>query len=381
MAGDAFRARVLRAHGAEGEALTELLAYTRNRFRAVDDAGAAGGPLEDEPSVAAWERYAALAQTEGVFACLRERLVQLAFPIARGISESEAYRAATRRGHLPAGGAVDGGLRLNRPQDLRLFLQRTPAGRIPVLVAGDRGDFESLLRALTRRNEPEPIPASVGATIVGGYNNWDRVGELRERWQAENPGGDWNAAFRALLPRKELYQDRFILLSRGAYSGASAQSMGLDEAEWLEASLTIRLEHECAHYVTRRVFGSMENALHDELIADYLGIVAVERRFRADWFLRFLGLEDFPACRPDGRLASYRGSPPLSDAAYCVLQSVMKSAADNVARADFAAAAGAWELAERARAVRALASIGVEEMAAEEGPDLLAAAWEAAAGG
>lgn len=378
MAGDAFRARVLRAHGAEGDALGELLSYTRNRFSSDACDGAAGGPLADEPSVAAWERYAELSRERGVFACLRERLVQLAFPIRRGIGESEEYRLATRRGRLPAGGSLDGGLRLSRPEDLRLFLHLTPAGRIPVLVAGDRGDFEALLQALTRRNEPEPIPASVGATIVGGYNNWDRVRELRERWQAENPAGDWNAAFRALLPRKELYQDRFILLSRGAYSGAPARSMGLDEAEWMEASLTIRLEHECAHYVTRRVFGSMENALHDELIADYLGIVAVQGRFRADWFLRFLGLEDFPACRPDGRLASYRGSPPLSDAAFRVLHSVMKSAADNVARADFAAAAGTWSLAERARAVRALASVGLEEMAAEEGTELLLAAWESA---
>ena len=87
-----------------------------------------------------------------------------------------------------------------------------------------------------------------------------------------------------------------------------AADLGLAEAEWREMSLVIRREHECAHYFTRRLFGSMRNNLLDELIADYAGLVAATGRFRADWFLRFIGLEEFPRYRPGGRLDLYRGS-------------------------------------------------------------------------
>lgn len=44
----------------------------------------------------------------------------------------------------------------------------------------------------------------------------------------------------------------------------------------------------------------------DELIADYAGIVAAWGRYRADWFLRFVGLEDYPRYREGGRLQNYR---------------------------------------------------------------------------
>ena len=104
--------------------------------------------------------------------------------------------------------------------------------------------------------------------------------------------------------------------------------MGADE--WLNASLVIRREHECAHYFTRRVLGSMRNSLLDELIADYVGVVAASGRYHAAWFLRFLGLEEFPAFRPDGRLQRYRGDPPLSDGAFAVLRSVAKRAAERL---------------------------------------------------
>ncbi len=379
MESETLGTEVLRAHGATDDTVTELLAYTRGRFQLPERAGELVYPLEDEPSVEPWERYAREAEREGTFESLRKRLVQLRFPIRRGISDAPAYRDATRRGRLQEGAEEGEGLRLHAPGELRLFIHPTPAGRIPVLVAGDRSDFESLLQALTCRNEPEPIPPSVGAMMVAGYNNWDRIREQRHRWQLEHPGGDWNAAFRELIPHKELYQDRFVVLSRGPYSGTAAALLGFTEAEWLARSLTLRLDHECAHYFTKRVFGSMRNSLHDELIADYLGIVAAAGGFRADWFLRFLGLEDFPRCRPDGRLANYRGDPPLSEPAFRVLQALVKSAAEHLEAADFSRACGSWGMEERARALWALAMSSLEEMAAEDGPGRLRRAWEEAA--
>ena len=48
-------------------------------------------------------------------------------------------------------------------------------------MAGAREDFVFLVQSLTQRNEPEPVADSMGACIVAGYNNWDRVAE---RYQA-----------------------------------------------------------------------------------------------------------------------------------------------------------------------------------------------------
>ena len=96
----------------------------------------------------------------------------------------------------------------------------------------------------------------------------------------------------------------------------------------------IRLEHECTHYFTRRLFGSAKNHLLDELIADYRGIVAAIGQFRADWFLRFMGLENYPNYRACGRLGYYRGDPPLSEQAFGLLQTLVQRAAENVERFD-----------------------------------------------
>jgi len=74
----------------------------------------------------------------------------------------------------------------------------------------------------------------------------------------------------------------------------------------------------------------MRNNLLDEVIADYCGIVAAIGRFRSDWFLRFLGLEDYPRYRQGGRLQNYRGKPPLSSGAFLALQKLVKRVAENL---------------------------------------------------
>lgn len=323
---------VLRKHGAANAEIDELLRYTEPAF---DLTGAADRrfPLDDEPFLATWTDYEAEAAQRGVWPCLRDKLVQLRFPIADGMSRSTAYRAATRRGDLSDAPRPTDGLCLRSPNKLRLILHRTPAGRIPVLIAEEREDFVALLRALVHRNEPHPIPAAQGACLVGSYNNWNRVHRLRAHWRFRRPhatAAEWHAEFQALVPRKELYQDSFILLSAGPYSGVSGNDLGMAESSWRHMSLRIRLEHECAHYFTRRVLGSMSNSLHDELIADYVGLTVATGYFRTEWFLRFMGVDQQSAIRPDGRLHAYRGKPPLSKGAFRVLQRIVWSAAYGV---------------------------------------------------
>ena len=351
MTRDEERARVWRSLGATPQETDELLSYAEDGFDRSVTREPQTFPLEDEPFVAAWAEYVADSIGQGAVPALAKRLVQFGFPVAAGISETDSYRAATRRG------AVDGqramtALALRDPAGIRMFLHQTAAGRIPVIVARHRGDFETLVCALTRRNEPVPVAPSIGACMVAGYNNWDRVARLRHHMN-----------FTELLADKSRYQDRFILLSEGPYSATPAGALGLEPTSWLALSRIIRLEHECTHYFTRRVLGSMNNRLFDELIADYMGIVLATGRFRADWLLRFMGLEGFPAYREEGRLAHYRGTPPLSSGAFRILQRAVVQGASNLERFDAAMDGDVSLTGEGAHRILALAHGTLEDLA------------------
>lgn len=364
-----FRASVLASYGASASATEELLTYNQNVF-AHSLTHPVKFPLAPEAHVAAWEEYAAAARELGVFEALKRVVVQLRFPIQEGISQTEVYRSATRKGVPVDGSAKATGLVLTLPEKLQLMVHQSLAGAIPVLLTGDREDFVTLVQALTMRNEPKPVPASMGACMVAGFNNWDRVRQYRKQWSAQNPcncsEANWAEEFGRFIPQKELYQDRFIVLSDGPYSDVSASDLGLSESEWRRLSLTIRLEHECTHYFTRRLFDSMRNNMHDELIADYRGIVAATGHYRADWFLRFLGLESFPDYREGGRLQNYRGQPSLSDGAFKILQALVKAAAENLERFDAEHAGELRTLNGQPFMLMGLTLLTLEELASQE---------------
>lgn len=364
-----FRTDVLTYFGATAAQVEELLVYNQNVFERNSLTNCIQFPLDPEPHVAAWEEYAIAAKVVGAFEILKQRLVQLRFPIQEGISQTEAYRSATRKG-VAVGGMVEAtGLVLLQPQQLQLILHQSLAGTIPVLLVTNREDFVSLVQALTKRNEPQPTPASMGACIVSGFNNWDRIRQYRRQWETQNPSNcsetSWLGEFQRLIPQKQLYQDTFIILSDGFYSNVSASNLGLEESQWQRLSLTIRLEHECTHYFTRRLFGSMRNNILDELIADYRGIVAAIGYYRADWFLHFLGLESFPNYREGGRLQNYQGQPPLSDKAFQVLQALVKAAAENLQHFHTEYATEAV-INNQAQILIALSYLTLEELAAPE---------------
>ena len=324
-----YREKVLRRFGASDAELIELLGYTEHTFN-VD---VHEEQVADEPFVHTWRLYMHEARETGAACVLADKLIQLRFPVEEGISGTQAYKSATRRGAWPH---KDGaGMVFDAPDKMEIQIHKTPAGSIPLVITKHRADFVRLFQAIVKKNEPLPVPDSMGAAMIAGYNNWDRIGQYRKVWESESgtvSESAWQAAFKKLIPQKSLYQDRFILLSDGPYSGVTAADMELKEADWRNHSLIIRREHECAHYYTRRVFGSMRNNMLDELIADYMGIVAAIGHFRADWFLRFIGLEDFPIYRKGGRLENYRGD--LSDGAFEVLKKLIYEAAWNLERHD-----------------------------------------------
>jgi hypothetical protein len=363
------RVAVLESFGATTAVADELLAYDANGLTATAIDAHMHFPLDDEPCVEVWRRYADDVRRGGL-GVLADRLVQLSFPIEAGISECGEYRAVTRRGEPRTAGV--GGLTLERPHECEISIHRTWAGSIPVLLTASRRDFVSLVRAFTARNEPVAVPDSMGACFVAGYNNWDRLRRLRAAWARENP--DVPFSFTRLSDRKDDYQDRFILLSDGWYSDVPPDALGLTADAWRARSVVVRREHESAHYWTRRVYGVMRSRVLDEIIADYCGIAAAFGGFRAEWLLLFLGLERGSACRDNGRLHNYRGDPPLSDAAFEVLQRLVRAAAAHLemfARQHAEALAG-----ERGAllALLTLTQLSLEELAAPDAPERLTTA-------
>ncbi len=361
------RHRVLVDYGANDAEALELLAYNQNIFVHNEDVNP-----EPELHVSVWQEYLAAAADLGVWESLRQRLVQLRWPIEAGLSQRPEYLDSTRRGlPMPAGIL---GLELRSPEQLELFMQESWAGPIPVIFTGDRGDFERLVQALLRRNEPQPIPAAMGACMVAGFNNWDRVQRYRTDWESGEQIERWEVAWQRLLPQKELYQDRFMILSNSPYSNVAAEAMGWSEEVWRMRSRQIRLEHESIHYWTKRCLGSMQNNVLDELMADYWGLVSATGEYRADWFLRFLGLENWPLYRIGGRLANYRGQPALSDGAFDLLQRLVVAAARNLEQAhrSISYLEGSETTTIARNLVRALSYLTLEEIAARDGAELLA---------
>jgi hypothetical protein len=293
--------------------------------------------------------------------------------VRAGISEDDAYRQATRRGIFEAADDSEG-LTIDHPDRIQLTITETMSGRLPIVVIGDRRDFETLVQALTSRNEPEPVPPAMGACMVKGLNNWSRIGEYRRQWEQAHPDGDWSEEFKRLIPRKELYQDRFILLSSGAYSATPASEVGMGQREWLDASLVIRREHELTHYFVYRVFGVMRSHAFDEIVADFIGLSRAFGEYRSDLALRFLGLESFPEYRLGGRLENYRADPPLSDEAMAVVRTLTHRSVQGLRMLSSRWPPDRWsDLSAVAGLTFALSQLTLEELASPELPALVEA--------
>jgi hypothetical protein len=367
------RRQALASFGINGALAAEIMAADTLPYpRAVASAGRPL-PLPDEPLADAWRAYADHARETGVFNVLREHLVQLRFPIATGMSDDDAYRRATRRGDFGAADGFAPGLVLEAPDALELTVPSTMGGSVPILVAGNRSDFAWLVQALTGRNEPIDVPDAMGACLVKGLNNWSRVAAYRSEWAASSPGADdaaWAAEFQRLIPRKALYQDRLILLSRGPYSATPAAAAGLSEGEWRGASLAIRREHELTHYFTYRVFGTMRTHVVDELVADFVGLVRGFGAYRPGLALRFLGLESHPTYRVGGRLEHYRGE--LSDEAFGAVQTLAVRAVRNLGALAETALPSVDDLEGLGRLTLQLVSLAIEELASDNLPALAA---------
>jgi hypothetical protein len=253
-------------------------------------------------------------------------------PIREGISQTDLYRRAVRRGEPVDGASLGPGLTLRDPGGVRLEIHEHPAGALPVLIVSEREDFATLVRALACRNEPAPIGTAVNAQMIAGLVNWDRVRRYRAQWSRGLSPDEAERAWPAEMARvaaaaPEQFRDRVMLVASAPYSGVEAGDLDLtfDAARWRELSHVIRVEHEFTHYTTKRLYGHMRNNLFDELLADFMGVTAALGTFQARWFLAFIGLDRWPDVRAGGRIHTYRAE--LADDAFRFVCDVTRRAA------------------------------------------------------
>ncbi len=140
------------------------------------------------------------------------------------------------------------------PDSIIIEIYNSFAGEIPVIYIPDKNDFEMIVtNSVYKGVRPENL-SETGASFAFGKTN------------------------------------AFIMLSAKPYSNVSASEIGIDEKEWAEKSMIIRREHECTHYFTRQVYGISRNCLHDEIMADFFGLYEAFGSYKAEYFLRFIGV-------------------------------------------------------------------------------------------
>lgn len=306
----------------------ELKTYLSNNFRSKKTVKR----FENEIGIEYWEDFARKnTDDKSVFDELKKCYPQLNFPIEPEIDKKEAYKDLVLRGktgniNLPFF------LKLNDYKNITLRISESIAGKIPIITLPDKEDFITILQCLLYKNNPRDVPHSMGAVLINGINNWQKIAVLKSDWLTVNPEGNWSQEFYMnVLPNPSLYQDKLIIISTKPYSNVSAQQLGLDESLWLSYSILIREEHECTHLYTLKKFGTASNNLHDELIADYIGIVKTIGKYNKSWMLMFMGLENYPEYRQGARLENYIADNTLPKEDFEQLIKIVKTAIENIA--------------------------------------------------
>ena len=346
-------------------AIDELLIYTENKFVQIKNNSCS---LEDS-YITTWESYYKESKIIGAFETLKKYIIQFQFPIQNGISTSEEYINSTLRG-TPKTRKV--GLVLNQPELIKLAIYKNDMiGKVPVIIVPNNNDFNTIISALSNKNEPQELPKSMGALFMNGINNWDRIHRLKRNWLKQNPIGSWNLHFKEqILPKPHLFKDKLMVLSTKAYSGIKNEDIGVSKSTWKSSSLIIRREHECAHLFTLKQYGCMTNNMHDEIIADYAGITKVLGQFNKDWFLHFIGLENYPIYRKGGRLENYQGQKNLSKEAFEALKTLVKSVSETIYKFD-TSLGKIKSTADQINRIKSICEVDLITMASISGPQKL----------
>ena len=305
---EALRASIGKDAAAEGVEPTErpaVIEYLMQRFE-KETFTRSTLPLPDAPSTPDWCNYADEVRLRG---SLRALLPHLQGEPATHGSTSGAANSSE-------------GMFLDAPEHGTLTMEDTSAGRLPVICCGSRADFVRMVCTLARRNGAQ-VPDSMGALLINNY--WSAA--CQDRYLAEVISRGRAAVVKAV--KREDFRDCFAIVGPGPYSGIPSELVFLDNEEWLQMSLALRKSHECVHYLTRRLYGSMHIHLHDELLADYGAMVSVTGAFRPDWCRLFFFGAGAQSAIP-GRAESYMPVRFSAAARACVTR-VLRTAVDTLA--------------------------------------------------
>ena len=224
-----------------------------------------------------------LAQGKAALKVLAKRFPQLY--VAPAEEAQEAHRLASGRGQAPEGANL--GHFASTPDD-ELRLVDTPAGPVEVLFLKDRGAFETFLQVVGHKSSPVPIARTVGAITYRGLADWGKVAKAYADFQ-DAGGGDWGAEFARLAKEPAAFRSEIVVISEGPYSNIAARQTPYAEDEWPRVSREIRLHHECAHVVCRRLMPEDIAPVWDEVTADVVGLLCATGRYDAALATLFLG--------------------------------------------------------------------------------------------
>lgn len=233
----------------------------------------------------------------GVIEVLATRFPQLYVTPAEGAQE--AHRLASGRGVAPDDKSL--AHFVTSPED-ELREVDTPAGSVEVVFLAERQDFETFLQIIGHKSSPVPIARTVGAITYRGLPDWGKVAEAYQAYVAAG-GSDWRGEFARLAREPGALRSEIVVISEGPYSNVPACETPYDEREWVCKSREIRLYHECAHVVCRRLMPDDILPVWDEVTADVVGLLCATGRYDAALATRFLGVtaEGFSG----GRLEEY----------------------------------------------------------------------------
>ena len=236
---------------------------------------------------------------------LASRYYQMYLEPAEGMSESEVYKDIVLRGKKPAQAKAGIPAGFHGSAGDRMFTVKTPAGTPEIIYLADRSDFERIIRILADRCENTAVPPTMGACTIFGITNWRKI-EKHKRDFKKNGGSDfgWIHEFRTFTSEDRNFQDTLIIVSRGGYSGITAEQAGFEEQQWIEYSLRIRAYHECTHFVCRNLYPDTVDVLWDEILADCIGLCAAFGTYDIRLARMFLGIAPDGSYRK-GRLENY----------------------------------------------------------------------------
>ena len=225
--------------------------------------------------------------------------------LAPGEEGEQEYKKVVLEGEHPSTRSLDHFH--TSPNDLCQFIS-TPAGEIRVITLYEREDFETFLRIIANKCKMVEIPRTQGASFLGGVINRRKITVFKDDYfrKAENGEADasaWPEELKKFLSDRKNFTEPMIILSVGAYSAVPAEKAGYPEEEWIQLSGVIRTYHECTHFMCRRFYPELIDAIWDEVVADAVGVTAALGYYDRRLAEIFLGITE--GQYTGGRLENY----------------------------------------------------------------------------